>query len=430
MSPSVSKVWVALSFVTAPMSPADDGVAAAQLLAHDVRQVREAFVFLRAVVVEVSVASNRAAEYAEVRQASHELVGAGLEHERRNGSVGVGGQLFGFAGDLRRDRRHVDGAGEFVVDRAQERHAADVRGAGGAEDRYQRPGRDRRGEAVFDLLVAQLFALEILESKVVIRFRDALRQPVARGGDGVVHVVGHGRLALAVALVGLAVQDVDDAAEGRLKPYRQLQGLALGTQLRLNLRDELLPAGVLAVQPADDDRPGHLALLGQAPGRIRAHLHPRRGVNQDQGRVGGGHAGDHLSQEVGVAGGVDQIDPGRLTARRQVEADDGGAAAHAALLLVRIEVGDGVAVFHPALPADRAGGEGQRLHQRGLAGATVGYENDVADLGGADAHGPDLLQVHVSMASAQSNPARTTLHKPCREWLARGAGAGRSRLKP
>ena len=97
----------------------------------------------------------------------------------------VAGVIGGVVDGVRRQRRHVEGAGEFVADGAQQRHGADVRGAGGAEDRRQRAAADRGRQPALDLFVGQLQVLQVLERQIVVRLRDALRQPLARLLDGV-----------------------------------------------------------------------------------------------------------------------------------------------------------------------------------------------------------------------------------------------------
>ena len=87
--------------------------------------------------------------------------------------------------------------------------------------------------------------------------------------------------------------------------------------------------------------------------------------------------GPDLAEEVGVAGGVDDVDLDVAEHAR----GHGERQRHVALDLFGLEVAHGGAVVDLALPGDGAGGEEQRLGQSGLARAVVSDQGDVADAG-------------------------------------------------
>src|SRR5262249_13666989 len=140
--------------------------------------------------------------------------------------------------------------------------------------------------------------------------------------------------------------------------------------------DRLVEGGVLAVHAVDHDHARQLALVHVHPGVLGADLDTGGGVDQQQGGIGGAQTGLLLAPQVNVAGGVEQVDLGALPFHRDDGQGDGGVA----LDLVGVVVGDGVAVFDAPEAGAGAGVEHHRLHEGGLAGATVGHERDVANV--------------------------------------------------
>ena len=87
------------------------------------------------------------------------------------------------------------------------------------------------------------------------------------------------------------------------------------------------------------------------------------GVHEQDGRIGRCEAFHDLGGEVGVAGGVDELDPSSLV----LEARDRKAQRLPALLLFRLVVQAGRAVVDATEPRDRPGVEEKALRQRRLA---------------------------------------------------------------
>ena len=90
--------------------------------------------------------------------------------------------------------------------------------------------------------------------------------------------------------------------------------------------------------------------------------------------------GDRVALEARLAGRVDQVDLPALP----LEVAERRRDRHLALLLVLVPVGDRRALLDDAEPVRRAGLEEHRLDERGLAGAAVTDDGDVADLSGLD----------------------------------------------
>jgi hypothetical protein len=124
----------------------------------------------------------------------------------------------------------------------------------------------------------------------------------------------------------------------------------------------------------DHDRQADL--LGVLPDPLGVDLHARDRVDAEQEGVGGAHALLGLGEEDAVAGTVDQVD---LVVAPGDEAG-GEADRDGALGLLGIEIGDGVAVFHPVQPGCDTPGVKKSADQGGLSSIVMAGNCDVADL--------------------------------------------------
>ena len=141
----------------------------------------------------------------------------------------------------------------------------------------------------------------------------------------------------------------------------------------VHLVEHLVGAGVGAVdlvqhhhrRQVEGDRLGeHVAGLGERTlGR----------VDQQQHAVDHGEAALDLAAEVGVAGGVDEVDLHASPRDRRRLGEDGDAPL--ALLVARVHD----AVDQHRAGAERAGLAQDGVDQRGLAVVDVGHDGDVAD---------------------------------------------------
>ena len=123
-------------------------------------------------------------------------------------------------------------------------------------------------------------------------------------------------------------------------------------------------------------RAGDAAVVGDAPRNLGLHLDAFDRGHDEDGEVGDAQRGGDVADEVGVARRVDDVDLVALV----LERGDRQRHRDAAAGLFGVEVGDGVAVLDLPEPGDRARHEEQRLGERGLPGAAVADQRDVADL--------------------------------------------------
>ena len=105
---------------------------------------------------------------------------------------------------------------------------------------------------------------------------------------------------------------------------------------------------------------------------------PSAGINQEQHRVHHEQAAFHLASEVGVAGGVDDVQPHALVVDRGLLGQDRDA-----LLALQV-AGVQDPIDHRLVRAERAGLAQEPVHQRGLAVVDVRDDRQVAQVA---AHG-------------------------------------------
>ena len=115
-------------------------------------------------------------------------------------------------------------------------------------------------------------------------------------------------------------------------------------------------------------RRGSLRLFAITPDHLGADFHAGGGADDDYRAFADAHAGFDLADEVGIAGGIDDI----YFLVPPVEGQQGQVDADSALDFIRVIVGDGGPVINFAQAGDNAGGEKHRLGERSLTGTSVG----------------------------------------------------------
>ena len=171
-------------------------------------------------------------------------------------------------------------------------------------------------------------------------------------------------------------EEVDDPAELGFFADRELERRDAGPELLVELIERARERRALTVELVHEERPREPELFGHPPDDLGLHLDALdRGHHEDR-EVGGAERGGDVADEVGVSGGVEHVDLDALV----LEGRDAERRGDPAPGFLGVEVGDGVAVLHPALTGDRPGDEEQRLGERGLARPAVAHEGDVAKL--------------------------------------------------
>ena len=178
------------------------------------------------------------------------------------------------------------------------------------EERNDVSRGEGRAERGVELLGGDLLVFEVLRHEVFVVLDDALDEGGAQLLGGVLVVGGYVAGLAALTQVGLHGEQVDDAAEVVALADREEEGGDGRAPLLAEGVEHDVELGVLAIEAVDQDHAGQAALLGDLPDAVGAHLGPGDGIDDDEGEVGGAHTANHLGDEVGVAGGVDEVDLG------------------------------------------------------------------------------------------------------------------------
>src|SRR5690606_8743002 len=162
-------------------------------------------------------------------------------------------------------------------------------------------------------------------------------------------------------------QQIDKALEvvGLADGY--LYGGDVPRQRRFDLGHGAEEIGVLTVHLVDDDESGELTLQAVGPDPFGSYCHTRDGRYDDHRRIGGRQAAADLADEVGVAGGVDDVE---LVAT-PLKGVNSGVDRDLPALLLRRRVRRRGAVFDGAKGRYGPRPVEHRLDQRRLAGAAV-----------------------------------------------------------
>ena len=227
----------------------------------------------------------------------------------------------------------------------------------------------------------------------------------ARAGHGLLEVLGEGLvgdlLAAEVAVhEGLVLGLLDDSLdEGSAEvvvrtvvdhqveqpchvlavAYRDVEGEHLLAERLPGGSQYAVVVGARVVELGDHHGAWHPDLGALAPQGGGGVVDGLVGADHEQRAVGGPQAGAHLTDEVGVAGGVDEVDLGLPMDHRRDRQRDRAFVG----VLELLEVADGAALGDGSRSGDGSGGGEQRLDQGGLPGPTGSDQHHVADPVGA-----------------------------------------------
>ena len=235
-------------------------------------------------------------------------------------------------------------------------------------------------EGLDDLVVVDLLALEVALHEVLVDLGDLVHELLAVLLGLGLKVVGDrdllGVLATgAVVLVGLHVDEVDDAADLVLGADGDLGGDRVRPEGGLERLQRAEEVGALAVEHVHEDQAGDVELLGALPQASGGDLDAHHRVDDEDRRLAHAQRAERVGDEARLARGVEEVDLAVHPFERAQRRRD----RHPARLLVVVGVRDRRAVGHRAEPVGRARLVQQRLVQRGLAGAAMADERHVPD---------------------------------------------------
>ena len=217
-----------------------------------------------------------------------------------------------------------------------------------------------------DFLVARLDAVEVAGHHVFIDFDDRLDQRR-------VDLVGVDQRALDI---GGHLERAGHAAKIGAAAQRNVQKLAALAEHLLDVLHKRGEVDVVGVHLVDGDEAAQAGLARLVEHAAGGHADAGLGVDLDDHRVDGVHGADRLSDEVGVAGGVDRIEPLAVV----VEVHDVGLDGVVVDLFFLVEVADARAIVDARRTGDRAR-HGEDLVQEGrFARGTVPAECHVANV--------------------------------------------------
>ena len=264
-----------------------------------------------------------------------------------------------------------------VLDRAVALHPRDLLALlqGALVDADQRePAEERRGVEVGDVGL-QRRALGVRRGRD--RLEDRLEQRLEVGA------VGQRRRSPGPSRRG-------DAGAARGVDDREVEGVlavALVEQVHeelVGLVDDLGDAGVAAVGLVDDQDHRHVGVERLAQHEAGLGQRALGGVDEQHDAVDHRQAALDLATEVGVAGGVDDVDDHRLPAAGGTGVVHRGVLREDRDALLALEVAGVHDPLGDALGLVRGEGAGlaqHRVDERGLAVVDVGNDGDVAEVG-------------------------------------------------
>ena len=174
----------------------------------------------------------------------------------------------------------------------------------------------------------------------------------------------------------LVAKQIGNAVERSVLADGEFNRGDTGSESILQVRQGVVERGPFLVEFVDENHPRYTELLCDSPGVLGLYLDTLCGVDHEDGEIDNAEGGMDISDEIGVAGGVDEVD----LVPHPLEGCQCQAQRHVASVLLRIEIGDRVALLDGSQALDRAGAVQQGFSQRCLACAGMPNQGDVADL--------------------------------------------------
>jgi hypothetical protein len=224
-----------------------------------------------------------------------ERVDAGLEHLGDKRSSGIDLQVDFFTGRIlslsHQGIRRQSADGQLI----QQFFYANAGLARAAEDRNQRSLGNGPVDEIRDFFIGRWRAFKIAFGHSFINFDDRFEERFADVG----------RIDQRAGGVGWRFQRVDDAAEiGALAQRHIEQHTALAENL-LDVVDQLGEVDVVGIHPVDDDNASQAGFFGFQKDAAGVDFDARLSVDDDCRGVDASHGADGLTDEIGIAWGVD-----------------------------------------------------------------------------------------------------------------------------
>ncbi len=232
-----------------------------------------------------------------------------------------------------------------------------------------------------DVLLADGSGVEELTHERVIAFGDEFDEGFMGGLGLLGHVGGDvfdagASVASDFVVVGLHLDQIDDALEGFFRADGELDGDDVASEGAGERLHDALEVGALAVHAGADDDARQGERIGEVPDLLGNHLDAGDGIDDDKGGIDGGHGQFGLMHEHVEAGRVDDVE----LVLAPLDGGERGGDGHLAGDLFFVVIGDGGAVIDASQARRGACGVKQGRNKRGFARVRVAYDGHVADV--------------------------------------------------
>ena len=281
------------------------------------------------------------------------------------------------------DERHaakVGGTGEVRLDVVHEARDALLARAGAGKHGNEDALGNGLGEKPLELVLRKLaVTLEVLEHELIVCLNHKLAEMgvgLIGGAAHVVRDVADNGLARTVEATRLHADDIDDALEVVAHAPRQRHGAKAHAKALLQRRKRGVIVGFRAVDAVHEDGTGQGQVLGRIPQARGDGAGIAGSVNDKDCSLHGRHRGIGVTDEVRVAGGIDNVETGALPRH----GGHGELDGEGALLLLGVVVERGLRALVATKPVRDAREMEHGLGKHGLAHATLADEGNVPDL--------------------------------------------------
>ena len=340
------------------------GVDFGAILALQLEQVSDPEGLACVADVELGVLRHGSSMDAEDAELADKCVNRDLEDVGQALLLRIRSELHRFLTALKRRRVCLGRVRHQLGDDIHQLTDASAAFAGGEAHRHEMAFAKRLLECLMKLLGSEVFAM------LEVEFHQGLVNL-----DHLFHDVGVGlfdarEVHFATGRAEEAIDHVLTAAA------RQIDRQALLAERFGHLPEQTLDIDVVSIDLVDHDHLRESTIAGGLQHTVGRHFDTGAGVNHHRNRLHCHENRQRSTEEVGIARGVDEVDVLAV----EVGTGDRGRQGVSVLFLFWLEVTHHRAPSHVAHRGDRTGLQQHRLHEGGLAAATVAYQGHVADV--------------------------------------------------
>ena len=236
---------------------------------------------------------------------------------------------------------------------------------------------DTFNKAVHDDIVWNFLTFKVFFHNLIIGFDSRFHHLAVSIGDPVLQFIRDFDFigSIAVAAVGLLIEDVDDTTEILFLAQRQMERQNPFTNLGPEVIHDLIKVSIFTVHLINENQSRQSGFFCEIPALFRSNLDPARCTDHYEHTVNGAESALYFSYEISKSRGIKEVDLDIVPFNRRKGRTDRNTALDFLWLKVRCCL----SILHFAHPADGAAAIKQGFRKGSRPCTAVPYNSNVPD---------------------------------------------------